>query len=367
MLHHGIGLSIRQLKRVLSRRGLRRRNNTSDADDILNAIETELRGSGSIGGYRAMQQRLVNIHGVVVDKETVRQILKIVDPAGVEARSKHRLKRRQYRSKGPNYIWLVDGYDKLKPVGLCIHACIDGYSRRILWLEVGVTNNDPDVTAAYFLDCIRSVGGVPRILRADNGTENVNLAAIQRFFRREALDAFAGEKSFMYGKSVSNQRIEAWWGQLRRGCMDWWISYFKDLRDNGLYCDSDVFHTECLRFCFMPILKEELNKVAILWNLHRIRPSTNPESPPGRPDMLYFMPEINNTRDYKTGLDMDDVDVVGETLGLQGEHLNCSPDFISLANIIMRENGLLMPSDADGARSLYIELLGHIKDVEAGL
>ena len=171
----------------------------------------------------------------------------------------------------------------------------------------------------------------------------------------------------MYGKSVSNRHIEEWWGQLRCGCMDWWINYFKDLRDNGLYCDSDIFHTECLRFCFMPILKEELNKVAILWNLHRIRPSTNPESPPGRPDMLYFMPEINNTRDCKTALDMDDVDVVGETLGLQGEHLNCSPDFISLANIIMRENGLLMPSDADGARSLYIELLGHIKDVEAGL
>lgn len=84
-----------------------------------------------------MQQRLVNIHGLVVDKETVRQILKIVDPAGVEARCKHRLKRRQYRSKGPNYIWHVDGYDKLKPFGFCIHACIDGYSRRILWLEVG--------------------------------------------------------------------------------------------------------------------------------------------------------------------------------------------------------------------------------------
>ena len=164
------------------------------------------------------------------------------------------------------------------------------------------------------------------------------------------MDAFAGEKSFRYGKSVSNQRIEAWWGQLRRGCMDWWINYFKDLRDNGLYCDSDIFHTECLRFCFMPILKEELNKAAILWSLD-----------------MYFMPEINNTRDYKTALDMDDVDVVGETLGLQGEHLNCSPDFISLANIIMKENGLLMPSDADGARSLYIELVGHIKDVEAGL
>ena len=47
--------------------------------------------------------------------------------------------------------------------------------------------------------------GVPRIIRADNGTENVVIAGLQRFFRADDSDAFAGEKSFMYGKSVTNQ------------------------------------------------------------------------------------------------------------------------------------------------------------------
>ena len=47
MLQHGIQLSLRQLKRILSSRGLRRRNNTSDMEDVLKAIETELNGSGS--------------------------------------------------------------------------------------------------------------------------------------------------------------------------------------------------------------------------------------------------------------------------------------------------------------------------------
>ena len=28
---------------------------------------------------------------------------------------------------GPNYAWHCDGYDKLKPYGLPIHGCIDGY------------------------------------------------------------------------------------------------------------------------------------------------------------------------------------------------------------------------------------------------
>ena len=126
MLQHGIQLSLRQLKRILSRRGLRRRNNTSDMEDVLQAIETELNESGSIVGYRGMWQRLINDHNLVTDKETVRRILKIVDPAEVELRSRHRLRRRQYRGKGPNFIWHVDGYDKLKPFGFCVHGCIDG-------------------------------------------------------------------------------------------------------------------------------------------------------------------------------------------------------------------------------------------------
>ena len=367
LLSHGIVLSLRQLKRILARRGLRRRNNTSDVDTVLKAVETELNGSGRIVGYRGMWQRLQQDHNLVIGKETVRHVLRIVDPEGVEQRSRHRLRRRQYRGKGPSYIWHVDGYDKLKPFGFCIHGCIDGYSRRILWLEVGTTNNDPGVTAKYFLDCIYSVDGVPRIVRADNGTENVNMAAIQRFFRREASDAFAGEKRFLYGKSVSNQRIEAWWGQLRKGCADWWITYFKDMRESGVYCDSNVIHVQCLRFCYMSILQAELHRAARLWNVHRIRPSSNPESPPGRPDMLYFLPEITETQDFLVGVDLEDVELAKEVFCSRDPRLPCSRQFKDLANIIMHEEGLTMPTCPDEARDLYVQLLSCIKDVEESL
>ena len=72
--------------------------------------------------YLVMHQRLTNDHGHVVTRNVVRQILKVVDPEGVEARSCHRLRRRQYCAKGLNYIWHIDGYDKLKPFGFCIHG-----------------------------------------------------------------------------------------------------------------------------------------------------------------------------------------------------------------------------------------------------
>ena len=208
MLSHGIVLSLRQLKRILARRQLRRRNNTSDMDAVLQAIDTELNGSGSTVGYRALWQRLLCDHNLVIGKETVRRVLRIVDPTGVERHSRNRLRRRQYQGKGPNYVWHVDGYDKLKPFGFCIHGCIDGFSQHILLLEVRTTNNDPGVTAKYFLDYIHSIGGLPCIVRGDNGTENVNTAAIQHFFRRDANDVFAGEKSFMYGSQFLTNELK---------------------------------------------------------------------------------------------------------------------------------------------------------------
>ena len=55
---------------------------------LLNAIETELEGSGNSIGYRQMHQRLRIDYGLVVQKETVRVIIKELDPAGVQSRSR---------------------------------------------------------------------------------------------------------------------------------------------------------------------------------------------------------------------------------------------------------------------------------------
>ena len=111
---HGIHLSLRHLKRLIRGLGITRRNNESDLRNVISAINEELSKSGDMVGYRQMTQRLQLDHQLVVGRETVRELLKICDPEGVECLSRHRLKRRQYLSKGPGYIWHLDGYDKLK-------------------------------------------------------------------------------------------------------------------------------------------------------------------------------------------------------------------------------------------------------------
>ena len=360
---HGINISLRQVKRVLARLGCTRRQRQSDLNEVVDAVEEELRGSGSLLGYRAMHQRLLNQYGIITTREVVRHVLKVFDPEGVEHRLRHRLRRRIYRCKGPNYLWHIDGYDKLKPFGFCIHGAIDGFSRRILWLEVASSNNNPRIVAQYFLDYVRQTGGTARIVRGDRGTENGNIAATQRFFRRSADDDFAGDKSFMYGKSTSNQRIEAWWGQLRRGCAQWWITYFKDLRDSGFYCDDDLIHRECLKFCFMDVIQSELHRAAQEWNVHRIRPSGNQESPSGKPDVLYFVPASVDSQDYVTPVDIDEIEIAEITCAEQPQAKGCSPYFKELCELIMEDEGIEPPTTPQGARQLYFDLLDHINTI----
>lgn len=363
VLIHGITLSLRQLKRVLSARNLRRRKQPSDLQDVADAISEELTGSGSCFGYRFMHQHLRRKYRLVVDKETVRIALKVLDPNAVEDRTRGRLRRRKYSVKGPNYLWHLDGYDKLKPFGFCIHGCIDGFSRRLMWLEVAETNNDPEVVAQYFLDTMKQVGGVPLIVRGDCGTENGNIALIQRYLRSEYDDEFAGEKSFMYGKSTSNQRIEAWWSIFKRINSSWWIQYFKDLRDSGAFNDSNVVHTECIRFCFMDIIQEELYKLAQLWNSHLIRPTKNSVCPSGKPDILYFIPEVTGSREYKCEFDNGELTFLEDALCRRPLSKGCSPEFNELAHIIMEEQDLVAPSSIQEAEHFYTTLLGSVEDL----
>jgi len=92
VLTHGIRISIRQLKRILQRHGLRRRGHHTDLGLVISAIKQELEGSGSCIGYCAMWQRLRNDHGMVVSQETVQHALWIIDPEGVSERLRNRLR-----------------------------------------------------------------------------------------------------------------------------------------------------------------------------------------------------------------------------------------------------------------------------------
>ena len=248
---HHIIISERHLKRILKSLNLSRRT-YSNLGDIVEFIHQQLLGSGQLHGYRIMYAKLQE-SGFSVRKETVRLILKELDPDGVNIRRSRRLLRRAYYAKGPNFIWHIDGYDKVKPYGLCIHGCIDGYSRKIIWLNVYNTNNDPKIIGGYFLEAVRKCGGCPRIVRGDYGTENGHVKVYQEFFRHDNIDRLS-EKPYMDGASTANQRIESWWGFLRKECMEFWMNLFKGLQERGDY-KGDFLDKNLVQFCFMMLIQ----------------------------------------------------------------------------------------------------------------
>ena len=130
----------------------------SPVPDIVSFIQHKLQGRGSCIGYRAMQQRCIK-NQLYVLRGIVAQIMKELDPVGVDARQRKALRCRLYYSKGPNWVWHLDGYDKLKPFGFEIHGCIDGYSRRVLWLNILRSNKDSKEVCNLFVNYLTVIKG----------------------------------------------------------------------------------------------------------------------------------------------------------------------------------------------------------------
>jgi hypothetical protein len=124
--------------------------------------------------------------------------MKEVNPEGVQIRKRRRLHRRTYVSPGPNFACYADGYDKLKPYGFSIHRYIDGFSQRILWLQVQQSNKNPKVIARYFFDYVKATGGCPIRLLTDHGTKNGLIAAMQCYLRANQQAEFSGSKAHQY-------------------------------------------------------------------------------------------------------------------------------------------------------------------------
>ena len=97
------------------------------------------------------------------------------------------------------------------------------------------------------------------------------------------------------------------------------------------------------------------------WNLHKIRPSCNESSPPGRSETLYLLPELTSTISYLNNVATVDIDVARDVC-CQSPDTHLADTFAELAQIIMDEKKLEMPSSPQSALDVYSERLVSIKD-----
>ena len=77
---------------------------------------------------------------------------------------------------------------------------------------------------------------------------------------------------------------------------------------------------------------------------------------------MYHQPELTGTIDYKHDADIDDLDIARD-MCCSDLPMSSSPEFEALADLIMTEEGLTMPENANDARTLYLTLINEIKNI----
>jgi hypothetical protein len=219
-----------------------------------------------------------------------RRLLRLLDRKGVERRRPDERRRRcRYMVKGPSRVWSVDGHDKLAEYGFQIYGIIDAFSRYVLDIYVGISNRTQVSIQKFFLGCVRQFG-FPKLVRSDKGMETLMMCVCQLLLRREDKPDLPFHKAYIFGPSTKNQRIEAWWNTLADGLTETWKKFFEAFVHTGIF-DSEVhYDILALRFIYFKKLREDIENMVELHNIHPIRRQT------GRSEYMQFGPPEENFR-----------------------------------------------------------------------
>ena len=137
-----------------------------------------------------------------------------------------------------------------------------------------------------------------------------------------------------------------------RSHSQWWRNFFKDLESQGIVDTACELNLECVWFCFHKLLQAELQSVIEHWNSHRIRKSRH-DTIPGRPDSLYFLPQLHGSRDYLVQLPAVQIEFASDHV-IEDEVAN---DHQQYFEYVRTELSLSYPEDWEEALNMFRTLI----------
>ena len=172
--------SLSSLSRRLSHFKIQYIDYNIPVDVIQEIVTKEMGGPGTLLGYRAMHQKIRQEYKLNVPRAVVHGAMFNENPELLEARRPGTKKKDKghFSSPGPNFVHSLDGHDKLmgyqkSTFPLAIYGCIDTCSRKLLWLKVWSSNNNPDLIGRFYTEYLQKNKVVAQNLRVDNGNEIV--------------------------------------------------------------------------------------------------------------------------------------------------------------------------------------------------
>ena len=111
----------------------------------------------------------------------------------------------------------------------------------------------------------------------------------------------------------------------------------------------------------MGLLQTELDETLKLWNNHYIRSVKNSESPAGRPNVLFFTPQLSQGRDCKYPLSSSDLEASREFVE-KPPLFACMTKTLEFCNMVRIEKNLGLPLCANTAKNLFWTLVREIEE-----
>ena len=132
-----------------------------------------------------------------------------------------------------------------------------------------------------------------------------------------------------------------------------------------MYDDSDIIHVEALRFCFYASLQKDLDDMKKYWNNHKVRKSHAAESPDGRPELMYCLPEDYGGNESEVLMCLSDLSTVSSIYSTSANYsFCCSMELVKLATAVISENNLLWPSNCGGSKTLFFKLTNILGSIQ---
>ena len=140
----------------------------------------------------------------------------------------------------------IDGHHKLIRWRLVIHGCIDGFTRKIIYVKCR-DNNRAETVLNLFQKAVQD-NGLSSRARCDMGIENVDVATFMLQSRG------LNRKSMLVGSSVHNQRIERLWLDVKRLVVVRFQAIFYFMEEEGMFDTLDELHLFVLHLEFIPMI-----------------------------------------------------------------------------------------------------------------
>lgn len=139
-----------------------------ELDEVVADIKVRHPSDGEV----LLQGHLLRL-GIRVPRAELRAAIHRVDHENTVSRRSDVIKRRVYEVPHPNALWHVDGNHKLIHWRCVIHACIDGFSRTVIYINCA-DNNRAETVLKSFVEGVETFG-LPDRVRSDHGGENIDV------------------------------------------------------------------------------------------------------------------------------------------------------------------------------------------------